>query len=245
MCLAKVLIPMDPCRWWHPVDRLLSYMSDKLCNDIFLEFFRTGKFNWGMGRLISKPFSAENKDAPTSLDYLGVNYYSNRVFQFHSDGLISLICRKLHMPVPFNRQKAYSCGALAGRNTTDKTDHAIYPEGLYRVLKRTAQALPNIPLCVTEFGIADKNDTKRNLFYKQHMYAIYKAIRDGVKVKGAHIWTWMDTNGWTPETIDTNKQSRYGLYAVNFDTQERTLREGAKDMVYLMHHNCYPKAISA
>ena len=218
---AKVLQPIDSYRSWHPIERIASSTFHHLLNEVALKFFRTGKFKW---KLFGKgSIKRKNKNATGALDFLGINYYSNTMLHFHTFG---------------RKKKWVTLESLAGRPTGD-SGKGVYPEGLYRMLIRASKMLPHVPLYITEFGIADKYDIKRNSFYKQHVYAIYKALQAGVRIKGAHIWTWMDTNGWKMNALDTNNQACYGLYAIDFNTQERTLRDGAKDMIYLMRHGHY------
>jgi beta-glucosidase len=50
-----------------------------------------------------------------------------------------------------------------------------------------------------------------------------KAMDEGIDVRGYQYWSLLDNFEWA-EGYDM----RFGLYAVDFETQERTLRDGAK-----------------
>jgi beta-glucosidase len=64
----------------------------------------------------------------------------------------------------------------------------------------------------------------RGEFIKKYLYAVSKAIEDGYDVRGYHYWSLMDNFEW-----DLGYDKRFGLYEVDFETQERTLREGSKE----------------
>jgi beta-glucosidase len=100
-------------------------------------------------------------------------------------------------------------------------DYAFYPEGIYRAVQTLSQF--NVPIYVTENGIADAKDDRRALFISRYLYAISKAIKDGYDVKGYFYWSLLDNFEWS---FRYHKQ--FGLYSVDPETQERTLKEGAK-----------------
>ena len=52
--------------------------------------------------------------------------------------------------------------------------------------------LPNTDVYVTENGIADKNDDRRHLYLRRHMYALSRAVQHGARVKGYFFWTLFD-----------------------------------------------------
>ena len=108
-----------------------------------------------------------------------------------------------------------------------KTDmpYCIYAEGLYRAIKDISERITapqNIPIYITENGIADGRDDRRALFIKRYLYALSKAIADGYDVRGYFYWSLLDNFEW-----DHGYKMQFGLYEVNFDTQERKLRDGA------------------
>jgi len=177
-------------------------MGNKLINDPFFQFFTTGVFKAHIPFLVN--VYHQNPDAPSSLDFVGLNYYS-------------------HMGI-----KGFGRMAYPGERPMKKEDHTIYAQGLYRALhelnEKVAQKL-GIPLYVTENGIAPLEEQDRDLFLKHYLYALSQAIKDGVDVRGYFYWSLMDNYEWG--TYD----DRYGLYHVNFETQERTLKQSAQHFV--------------
>ena len=205
--LVKNIFQFDPVRRWH----ILDWFFSKILNNIFtndpIHFLNSGKFSFylpGMAKI-----SIENSDAAGSLDFIGLNYYS----RFHVKG-------QLNPQEPF---------IFETRQQDVQTDmpYPIYPEGFYRALHTISQL--DRPIYVTENGIADDDDDQRAMFIRRYLYAMHRAIHDGLDIRGYFYWTLMDNFEWSE-----GYRMKFGLYDVDFTTQERTLREGSKtfqDMV--------------
>ena len=205
--LVKNIFQFDPVRRWH----ILDWFFSKILNNIFtndpIHFLNSGKFSFylpGMAKI-----SIENSDAAGSLDFIGLNYYS----RFHVKG-------QLNLQEPF---------IFETRQQDVQTDmpYSIYPEGFYRALHTISQL--DRPVYVTENGIADDDDDQRAMFIRRYLYAMHRAIHDGLDIRGYFYWTLMDNFEWSE-----GYRMKFGLYDVDFTTQERTLREGSKtfqDMV--------------
>lgn len=107
----------------------------------------------------------------------------------------------------------------------------VYPEGIYKVIKKFA-AYPNIPkLIVTENGAAFKdelvngeiNDTKRVQFIKDYLAQVLKAKKEGVNLGGYFIWSFLDNFEWAE-----GYRPRFGIVGVDFATQQRTVKASGK-----------------
>ena len=107
----------------------------------------------------------------------------------------------------------------------------VYPEGIYKVIKKFA-AYPNIPkLIVTENGAAFKdelvngeiNDTKRVQFLKDYLGQVLKAKKEGVNLGGYFIWSFLDNFEWAE-----GYRPRFGIVGVDFATQQRTIKASGK-----------------
>ncbi len=98
----------------------------------------------------------------------------------------------------------------------------IFPEGIYHVLKKAAKG--GKPIYITENGIADKDDSMRGKFIKEHLYWVNRAIKDGVDIRGYFYWSLIDNfefvelRGFWP---------RFGLIEVDYKTKKRTIRPSA------------------
>jgi beta-glucosidase len=102
--------------------------------------------------------------------------------------------------------------------------YPIYAEGFYRAIKTVAQL--GVPIYITENGIADAKDDRRDLFIRRYLFALSEAIEEGCDVRGYFYWSLMDNFEWA-EGYDM----KFGLYHVDFETQVRRLREGARYFV--------------
>ena len=76
---------------------------------------------------------------------------------------------------------------------------------------------------MTENGLADRSDTKRFDYIRDHLQVLAEAIRDGIDIQGYSHWTLNDNfewaEGWT---------AQFGLFALEPETLKRIPRESAK-----------------
>ncbi len=104
----------------------------------------------------------------------------------------------------------------------EKTDMGwnIYPKGFYRQLKKLK--CYDLPVFVTENGIADSDDDQRWPFIRDHILWMHKAMEEGVDVRGYMYWSLLDNYEWS-----FGFEKRFGLVAIDYDTQERHIRASA------------------
>lgn len=101
----------------------------------------------------------------------------------------------------------------------------IYPDGLYYSLKRLHEYAGDMPLYVTENGLASPDvieggkvdDQPRIDYLNQHFAAARRAMEDGVPLNGYFVWSLMDNYEWA-----LGYEKRFGLVHVDFDSLERT-----------------------
>lgn len=106
------------------------------------------------------------------------------------------------------------------KNKTDLGWH-IYPEGIYKVLKRLEKY--DKPVYITENGLADRSDKKRKKFINDHLFWVHKAISEGVNVRGYFYWSLLDNFEWSD-----GFWPRFGLVEVDRTTLKRTIRPSAR-----------------
>ena len=106
----------------------------------------------------------------------------------------------------------------------------IYPEGIYHTLRNLKEY--KLPIYITENGLADANDEKRTKFIKDHLFWIYKAIKQGVDVRGYLYWSLLDNFEW-----DKGFWPRFGLVEVDFKTFERKIRPSAYEYAKICKNN--------
>jgi len=189
---------IKPYYSWYPVHQITAYFGDMLNNQALLGFFKTGTLSFGPLSLMLGTHT--NTDAPHSNDFIGLSFYSHG----HLSGFTG------KTPTHYAQEIA-----------TDKKSFVMYAEGMYHAIQRVAQL--GKPIYIMENGIGDKKDAKRQLFLQRYLFAISQAIADGYDVHGYVYWSLLDNYEWL-EAYD----SRFGLYAIDFATQERTLRPSAQ-----------------
>ena len=114
----------------------------------------------------------------------------------------------------------------------------VQPEGLTRLLRRVHDdytGARGVALVVTENGAAyddepvrvdgalEVRDDDRADFVEVHLSAIADAIEDGVDVRGYFYWSLLDNFEWA-----WGYSQRFGIVRVDYDTQERTIKESGR-----------------
>lgn len=129
-------------------------------------------------------------------DFMGLNYY-------HLD-----------------RRIYGSFRSLPKQDINPEMNWEIYPKGIYYVLNQLKRFKK--PIFITENGIADATDQKREKFIKEHLKWIWQAIQDGVDVRGYMYWSLLDNFEWAH-----GYKPKFGLVEVDFNTFERHIRPSA------------------
>ena len=162
-----------------------------------LEWFWNGA--WRSGIENGRMFFGDVSAAKGTLDFVGLNYYTHVLV-----GPASVSLLKMKFP-----KRAHEVATEFG--------YPMYAEGLRRALDWLAPL--GLPIEITENGVADANDTLRTEHLKRHLWVLSQAIQDGHDVRSYHHWSLMDNFEWAE-----GYSMRFGLYHVDFETQERTLR---------------------
>ena len=204
----------------------LGYYTDetiKIINE--LVHINNGKFEYD-------PTDIEiMKKAAKDNDYLGMNHYQSHFIkayegenEIHHNGTGEKGTKKFKLKGVGERV------FKEGIPTTD-WDWLIYPEGMYDMIMRIKNQYPNYKaIYITENGMGYKDhfdngnidDSPRIDYIKQHLQWLLKSIEDGANVKGYFVWSLMDVFSWS-----NGYNKRYGLFYVDYDTQERYPKKSA------------------
>jgi len=139
-------------------------------------------------------------DLKGTQDFVGINYYKRDFI-------------KIVTKAPFIE--------IEKSKSSQKTDLGweIYPKGLNFFVNKVAEKYKNIPIFVTENGLADKSDSTRISFINSHLKWLQKSIDQGANVLGYCHWSLMDNFEWRE-----GFSPRFGLLEINYKTFERTPR---------------------
>jgi beta-glucosidase len=169
----------------------------------------------------------------TPIDALGVNYYHGEAVSVHP------VDKQMSTAAPSERPKRSPFPAADDVYWHQRDlpvtamDWEVQPEGLTRLLKRIDAEYTGsaVKLYVTENGAAYDDvleadgavhDAERVEFLRLHLAAILDAVEAGVNVYGYFYWSLMDNYEWA-----WGYQKRFGIVRVDYDTQERTLKDSA------------------
>ena len=230
-------------RWTQPLkmikfeaERLAAFVSDYVWNWMFFDAIETGKFTIGFSELslLARRFNLEPPAyldfAPIDIenlrgtqDFLGINYYTRDMIEFD---LAHYFNGRFYL------RSVYKVGVNAVAKDNGETNDMgweIYPQGLYRLLKAIdARGMRNATnrrrdIIISENGIADRYDIKREKFLRDHLRAVSHAIDEGIPVAGYCHWTLIDNFEW-----NSGYFPKFGLYSVDLKTQVRRQRKSGQ-----------------
>ncbi|MFI5902675.1 family 1 glycosylhydrolase [Streptomyces cyaneofuscatus] len=102
------------------------------------------------------------------------------------------------------------------------TQWEFYPSAVGEALRHTAEVVGDVPLIVTENGIATADDTRRADYYAGALNEVASALADGIDIQGYLAWSALDNYEWG------SFKPTFGLIAVDLETFERTARPSAE-----------------
>lgn len=198
--IAHLVVPVVPYTPWNPFEQFVATAVGAFTNSFWFVADRTGIID------LRLPFGPELiEDFPLfrgTHDFIGINYYSRQIIRI--DPLLGVVVDQ------YPNSVRSSLGI------------EVYPQGLYDSMQFMSQF--GLPLLITENGIADSDDSLRPAYIKSHLAEISRFMRDrpDVSVKGYIHWALMDNFEW-----EHGFGPRFGLYAVDYATQQRTARPSA------------------
>lgn len=214
------------CSSIHPAsnryrDEKAAVRADALINRLFIEPIL------GLGYPVSdlkalagieKYMQAgDEKALPFDFDFIGIQNYTREVVA--SSLFVPYLRARL---VPPARRNVSNITAMGWE---------VYPAAIYEMIKKF-NSYPNMPkLIVTENGAAfadtvtggQVKDHDRTQYLKDHLAQVLQAKRDGFNVQGYFVWTLTDNFEWAE-----GYHARFGLVHVDFDTQQRIVKDSGK-----------------
>jgi len=217
--LAKHMVVWSPQRNWIPTDHLVARLVNRVTNHVILDALTKGEVRF-LGRRFAKLENAAN-----TLDWLGINYYQ----RYRVGMRLRNIFRTIFPRLPAN---IFYQGTRPGYQKGPGEWGEIHAEGLFDTLRSVARY--NLPIYITENGIPDKDDENRPRFILTHLHQLWKAIQLGIPVRGYYHWSLVDNFEWSE---GYNPEFRFGLFGVDFETQERLPRISGEIYARICKHN--------
>ncbi len=196
----------------HPLDLEAAGIAHDQYNRWFLDpvmglgYPADGRRDAGWTGAEVRPRDMEVIAAP--IDFVGINYYTSRTIR-------SPLLPPLH---PIASPEVTALG------------WEVDPGGLTEILEFVASRTGSLPLYVTENGAAyaedpldPTRDPERTGYLQRHVAAALTAIEHGVPLRGYFAWSLIDNFEWAE-----GYRPRFGLIAVDFETQERRIRDSGR-----------------
>jgi len=160
----------------------------------------------------------DHPDWAGTIDWLGVQYYFRTGVTGHN-GLIPV----LDLTPCFGGFDFGSCIAANDPSfCVPAMRYEYYAPGLYTVLADFGERWPDLPLIVSEGGIATEVGARRAENVVRTLEQIERARAGGVDVRGYYHWSLFDNFEWAE-----GFEPRFGLYRVDYSDYSRTPTLGA------------------
>lgn len=157
------------------------------------------------------------------LDFLGVNFYQQHITRADPADPD----RRVISEIPGHRRTAMNIG--------------FNPEGLRDLLLRVKADYTDVPIIITENGMAMSDyvdpdgrirDSERIQFWDEHLSAVAEAIAAGVDVRGFVAWSFLDNYEW-----QVGYSRRYGMIYVDYRTQRRIWKDSGRWYQHVIEDN--------
>ncbi len=223
------LQPVEPASD-SAADRDAARLYDGYLNRWFLDPLFRGSYPQDMlewyGEHAPDIRSGDLERITVPLDFLGVNYYTRAIVRHASTSV----------PVQAAEVKP------DGRKYTEM-GWEVYPRGLYDLLGRVHAEYSTSALYITENGAAFPDtlhegkveDPQRRSYIHEHLLEAYRAIEDGVPLKGYFVWSLLDNFEWAH-----GYSKRFGLVYVDYPTQTRIIKASGRWYASVTRENAVP-----
>jgi len=199
-------------------DRQAAARYDVIINRLFLEPLFWGRYPTEimetLGPLFPEMPPDDMRHIASSLDWIGINYYSRSVIK--NDPTAFLVQATQVQP--------------QGNDYSGMWE--IYPPGIYDLLMRVQRDYHPREVMITENGICVPDgldfdervrDVRRIAYLRDHVTQVHRAILDGVPITGYFVWSLLDNFEWA-----YGYSKRFGLIYVDFETQQRTTKDSGR-----------------
>jgi beta-glucosidase len=203
--LAQVGLPVHfrptiPAKPGFAPDEWAARTQFNLFSTSFTDALVTGRLRRPVGPSVPIP------EAKGTQDFIGLQYYTADVVRFDLSNPIELFGRR---------------SFPAGAEIDQASVYASYPPGFFMALRWARRQ--GLPVYVTENGIGDEADDLRRRFLVAHVRQMWRAVNFNWDVRGYFHWTLVDNFEW-----ERGWSHRFGLYALDPDTQVRTPRPSSR-----------------
>jgi len=213
----RIHLPANPA---SAADRRAAARLDQFANRSILEAITSGKLTPLLGLGQTVPYLID------SCDYIGVNYYTTICTAFDPTRPGGFFARTFFDP---NAE-------LSDETPQGQAYGEINPRGLYLALKQVAAY--GKPIYITENGVPDHDDDVRPRFVATHLAEAWRAVQEGVDLRGYYHWTLVDNFEWA-----AGWSLRFGLFDLDRDSGARTPKASAAIYGRIAQANGVPRSV--
>jgi len=221
---AQVGLSMSVAHWeaarmnkpsTHPDDLAAVDRINYVMHYLFVDAALHGTFD----RDLDGQSDEDHPEWANTIDWLGLQYYFRA----------GVSANNAILPEPLSLTPCiggFDLGAcLPAKHPTFCVPHMGYEgwaEGFAGVMRAYAARYPDMPLAVTEAGIATEVGRRRAENVVRVLEAIDEVRAEGADVRGYYHWSLTDNFEWAEGYLP-----RFGLYTIDYATYGRTPTEGA------------------
>lgn len=230
----------------HPADVKAARIADLLFNRSFLDPAVLGHYPAELSQWINDHGLApqtQPEDAQLlqlgKVDLLGVNYYQPR--------RVKARLNAVNPDGPMMPEWFFEPYEMPGRKMNPYRGWEIYEKGVYDILINLRDNYGNVPCYISENGMGVENEERflvngeiqddyRIDFIRGHLIWLHKAIEEGARCLGYHLWTFIDCWSWT-----NAYKNRYGYVSLDLATQKRTLKKSGHWIARVSAEHGFPE----
>jgi beta-glucosidase len=203
-----------------PADQAATVRADAYMNRQYLDPIFFGRYPDEMAEIFGEAWPVwpdeDHALIQQPIDFVGVNYYTRSVTRADE--------RSWPVRAASVKQKQATYTEIAWE---------VFPQGFTDTLVWLKERYGNPPIYITENGAAFFDppvaeggrirDPLRVDYLRKHLVALHQAMQQGVDVRGYMVWSLLDNLEWS-----LGFSKRFGIIHVDFETQQRTLKDSAR-----------------
>lgn len=139
-------------------------------------------------------------------DFIGINYY--RAAYAFRDELFALKTGLIWGGAYHNDLYTHHAEE-PDHNLLNDLGWEVYPEGLFKILTHIRTHYQNLPVIITENGMAEEKDHHRSPYILAHVHELKRAVLNGCNINGYFHWSLINNWEWHEAF---RKEARFCLF---------------------------------
>jgi beta-glucosidase len=212
---AHNFVVFQPANPRSLLDRRVTRLVNELFNESFLRLIEQGKLAFPLTLV-----SGDLTEVKGACDFVGLNVYSRFHVAFDA-GIAAQMFARVFVP-PHVPQ---------GDHGVEQPYGEAYPAAVRVAVERVARL--GKPIYVLENGVPDAEDRIRPWLIVNVVQELDRLLRSGQDIRGYFHWTLTDNFEWSE-----GWKLRFGLVALDPETQQRTMRNSGRLFGAIARGNC-------